>query len=69
MSKMAGPQSSVAARNAIRNFALPVKVKMIHFNTYSAPLGFGTSGFAFAVFRLMDQPDRGALDDRRKMFH
>jgi hypothetical protein len=24
---------------------------------------------AFAVFRLMDQLDRGALDDRRKTFH
>ncbi|MGB9156898.1 MAG: hypothetical protein WCB20_10435 [Chthoniobacterales bacterium] len=29
----------------------------------------GDNPSAFAVFRLMDQLDRGALDDRRKTFH
>jgi hypothetical protein len=28
----------------------------------------GDNPSAFAVFRLMDQLDRGALDDRRKTF-
>jgi hypothetical protein len=31
--------------------------------------GGGDNPSAFAVFRLMDQLDRGALDDRRKTFH
>jgi hypothetical protein len=29
----------------------------------------GDNPSVFAVFRLMDQLDRGALDDRRKTFH
>jgi hypothetical protein len=35
----------------------------------SSDSGGGDNPSAFAVFRLMDQLDRGALDDRRKTFH